>query len=106
MFLKNVTSNIIEEGQPVSLSCKSQAYPPALYAITKNNSTMIFNSTEGYFNIPSFGFRDEGLYECIPSNEIGEGTKRNIELLFGGKCNLFIIPLAFNLKIKNLFNFF
>ncbi|XP_065644967.1 hemicentin-2 isoform X3 [Hydra vulgaris] len=82
LFFKNVTSNIISDGLSVTLVCTSEAYPPSTYTI-KHNFNVISNSSSGILNIVSFSFQDEGVYECTPSNEIGVGAKRKIELFYG-----------------------
>ncbi|XP_047129362.1 hemicentin-2 isoform X1 [Hydra vulgaris] len=82
LFFKNVTSNIISDGLSVTLVCTSETYPPSTYTI-KHNFNVISNSSSGILNIVSFSFQDEGVYECIPSNEIGVGAERKIELFYG-----------------------
>ncbi|XP_065682053.1 uncharacterized protein LOC101240019 isoform X2 [Hydra vulgaris] len=111
LFFKNVTSNIISDGLSVTLVCTSETYPPSTYTI-KHNFNVISNSSSGILNIVSFSFQDEGVYECIPSNEIGVGAERKIELFYGvapvflnesKTINVDADPLQFpnNLNLKN-----
>ncbi|XP_057699998.1 carcinoembryonic antigen-related cell adhesion molecule 5-like [Corythoichthys intestinalis] len=63
-------SNVAEEGQPVNLTCSSDANPAASYTWYKDQ-TMLQDSERNYYVFNSISAEDAGSYKCMAENEYG-----------------------------------
>ncbi|XP_062282334.1 B-cell receptor CD22-like [Scomber scombrus] len=61
----------IVEGNSVTLTCISDAYPAANYTWYKNNQTLLQRS-EGHFHFTSISSEDRGMYYCKSENKYGQ----------------------------------
>ena len=87
-------------GDTVTLNCTSSANPAAnytFYQVIGSNETMVqSNSVSGIFTVSSINYVDFGgykvSYKCMPSNVLGNGPAKNVQLDIQGMIvNLFII---------------
>ncbi|XP_033985903.1 titin-like [Trematomus bernacchii] len=65
------SSDEIEEGSSVTLTCSSDANPAANYTWYKKNQTL-FQGTEGSYHVTSISSEDRGIYYCKSGNQYGE----------------------------------
>ncbi|XP_077426540.1 Schwann cell myelin protein-like isoform X2 [Vanacampus margaritifer] len=63
-------SNVIDEGQPVTLNCRSNANPTASYTLYKDNRP-VYKKPEGLFRFNSIRPQDAGSFYCTAHNQYG-----------------------------------
>ena len=82
--LSVVPSNTtVLRGSNVSLNCSTDANPAAyLYQFYFNDSFFIGNSSSGVFNIT---VDTDGVYTCVPINEVGKRDNATVEITAVGK---------------------
>ncbi|XP_074478624.1 B-cell receptor CD22-like [Sebastes fasciatus] len=75
---------LVSVGSRVNLTCSSRANPPVIrFTWFKTSENGPVNVSEGDFY--SFNVTDGGVYICVATNELGNGTSREIHLTMKGK---------------------
>eukprot|EP00111_Clytia_hemisphaerica_P007411 TCONS_00021549-protein len=72
----------IEENKPVTIECKSDSEPAALYNIQLNGRQLNTDNSVGSVTIDRMQISDEGDYICVASNpKLGTKEQRKIKIL-------------------------
>ncbi|XP_074477815.1 B-cell receptor CD22-like [Sebastes fasciatus] len=75
---------LVSVGSRVNLTCSSRANPPvSRFTWFKTSENGPVNVSEGDFY--SFNVTDGGVYICVATNELGNGTSREIHLTMKGE---------------------
>lgn len=81
----NHTRIEVKQGHQALVICESESEPPARYNIRISSGNPIQLNTNDYigrYTIPNMSIQNEGIYECIASNEVlGREEKRQIHLV-------------------------
>ncbi|KAJ8357697.1 hypothetical protein SKAU_G00204910 [Synaphobranchus kaupii] len=68
-------SRQVQEGQNVTISCRTVSFPPAHFVLTKDGSDKELVSQDGTFRLPQVTPHDAGLYQLNVSNRLGSHTE-------------------------------
>ncbi|XP_035276304.1 vascular cell adhesion protein 1 isoform X3 [Anguilla anguilla] len=66
----------VQEGQNVTISCRTVSSPPPRYILKKDGSDVEMESQDGTFWLQQVQLRDAGLYQLNVSNRLGSSTER------------------------------
>ncbi|XP_035276302.1 vascular cell adhesion protein 1 isoform X1 [Anguilla anguilla] len=66
----------VQEGQDVTISCRTVSSPPPRYVLKKDGSDEGMESQDGTFRLRQVQLRDAGLYQLTVSNQLGSSTER------------------------------
>ena len=89
----------------LTLLCVTNANPPALYHLYFNES-YVGSSSSGEFNDTVKG---DGVYTCVPKNEIGTGNNDTLDIIAVGKlpcifCNT-VPKVSHGCKCDSIINY-
>ncbi|KAJ7371575.1 hypothetical protein OS493_024250 [Desmophyllum pertusum] len=71
------SSEPVEEGKSLVITCTARANPSAEYKFYRNNK-LISSSSTGVLTFVSAKNDDQGTYRCVPHNILGEGPQATI----------------------------
>ncbi|KAL9964707.1 hypothetical protein ACROYT_G028383 [Oculina patagonica] len=75
----NVTRNSVIRSFPVTFYCRADSVPPPLLELRFKNSSL-GHFVNGKFTIDQVKDSNQGMYECLASNNIGVGTTAKLNL--------------------------
>lgn len=79
----------VEEGKPLLITCTARANPSAEYKFY-HDGKLISSSSTGVLTFVSVKNEDQGIYRCVPYNQLGEGPQASltvtIESMYIEKC--------------------
>ena len=77
------SSEPVEEGKSLVITCTARANPSAEYKFYRDNK-LISSSSTGVLTFVSAKNDDQGTYRCVPHNILGEGPQATITVTVKG----------------------
>jgi len=74
----------VEEGKPLLITCTARANPSAEYKFYRDGQ-LVSSSSTGVLTFVSVKNEDQGIYRCVPYNQLGEGPEASITVTIEGK---------------------
>lgn len=77
------SSEPVEEGKSLVITCTARANPSAEYKFYRDNK-LISSSSTGVLSFVSAKNDDQGTYRCVPHNILGEGPQATLTVTVKG----------------------
>lgn len=68
-------STDVQEGQNITICCRSVSFPPPVVVLSKLDSETIIYSFDGIFLLINLTLNDTGLYQVNVTNDLGYETE-------------------------------
>lgn len=81
-FTSNLSNTVVLTNSSLTLSCVTNANPPALFYLLYYNGAYIGNNSLGVLRVTVM---EDGVYTCVPVNKVGAGDNGTVSVKTVGK---------------------